>query len=159
MSRVLQINSGIKLLLARWFREDRPRPSRFVFPSAADPERPVSTSYMWRKVRGVLQRAGIHGPHAHPHTFRHSFVHMMTTLGVSSEVIAKFVGHRNVTTTTGTYGRLSTEEMGALAATCPLIGDDSAANELGERWRAVIRRLQRPYHFSERELQGLLRPA
>ena len=88
-----------RILLARWFREHRPPSSCYVFPSAAKPGTPVSTSYMWRLIRGVLARAGVSGSHAHPHTFRHTFVHMMTGLGVSADVVARFVGHRSVATT------------------------------------------------------------
>ena len=45
--------------------------------------------------------------------------------------------------------------MAALAEACPIIGDDRRDERLRERWRAVLRRLQRPYEFSEPELAGL----
>ena len=154
--RMLHLNACTRVLLARWFREDRPAPGRFLFPSPREPSNCISTSYMWRLLRTMFKRANISGSHAHPHTFRHTFIHMMSALGVKTEVIAKFVGHRSASTTAGTYSRMSTEEMEALAEACPIIGDSRREEHLKERWRQVLKHLQRPYEFSEREMCDLV---
>lgn len=80
---------------------------------------------------------------------------MMLALGVAAEVIAKFVGHRSVATTAGTYSRLTRDELGTIAASCPVIGDCDAPQNLRERWQTVMRSVVRPYEFSERECAGL----
>lgn len=76
--RTLALSSAVRILLARWFREDCPQVSgAFVFPAigrSSSPPCSTSTANMWAIIRKVLERAGIRGPHAHPHTFRHTFV-------------------------------------------------------------------------------------
>ena len=72
--RTLQVNGAVRVLLARWFRECRPADGPFLFPAPGDAARPLSTSSAWRTVKDVLRRADVRGAHAHPHTFRHTFV-------------------------------------------------------------------------------------
>ena len=74
-----------------------------MFPSPRRNDSPVSTSHAWHVVRGVLLRAGL--THGHPHTFRHTFVHMLSTMGVSLDLIARLLGHRHATLTAGVYNR------------------------------------------------------
>lgn len=82
VTRIIPVSGPVRMLLARWFREDCPSSSStFVFPgvqtpstSSATKDNCVSTSYVWNVVRKVLERAGVRGSHAHPHTFRHTFV-------------------------------------------------------------------------------------
>ena len=118
-----------RILLARWFREHRPPSSCYVFPSAAKPGNPVSTSYMWRLIRGVLARAGVSGSHAHPHTFRHTFVHMMTGLGVSADVVVRGVLFR----------RLRIRLFGAMTILILLVDDllGSHAGSVSDRFTAA----------------------
>ena len=76
--RTLHLNEGTRLMLARWYREyDAVAGSGYLFRSVRRPEQCVSSSAMWRSMRTVFRRAGLQGAaHAHPHTFRHTFVHI-----------------------------------------------------------------------------------
>lgn len=56
-------------------------------------------------------RAGVSGPHCHPHRARHSLAHMLWAHGNPVAVIAKFLGHRSIATTNQHYLRLSFAEV------------------------------------------------
>ena len=150
----------VRILLARYFREDRPPASPFVFPAPRDPQRKsLNTSTMWKMIKVILHRACVVGRHAHPHAFRHSYVHMMRLLGAEPDVIAKLVGHSSVATTERVYSRFSNDEMAALTASVPVFGGSIAEsrNALRDQWKAVAQRLNNPYEFSEREWKNLIR--
>lgn len=152
--RTLVLINPVRILLARYFREERPPLSPFVFPAPTRPtDKSVHPTNMWKTLRTVFRRAGVVGPHAHPHTFRHTYVHMMRLLGVETDIIAKLVGHANLRTTDRIYGRFDNDELTALTAGVPLLGGSVATDRvaLKERWRDVLRRLNGPYEFSERE--------
>lgn len=75
--RTLVLLAPVRILLARYFREDRPPPdSPFVFPAPRNVTHSLHTSNMAKRIHRVLRRANVRGGHAHPHTFRHTYVHM-----------------------------------------------------------------------------------
>lgn len=151
-----------------------------------------------------------------PHTFRHSFVHMLRMLGTPTEIIAKMVGHSSIQTTDRVYSRFVSQNqacvlcsamptprrLGPLRAvlrpcmrTCGAASslppfhcsvgpshrrawitpslthrvnhrlhtkslDKAGAKQrrgvdLRDQWKAVVRRINCPYEFSDREWQGL----
>lgn len=45
---------------------------RYLFPSRDHPDIHISTSTVRRAFRGIADRAGVQGPHVHPHTTRHT---------------------------------------------------------------------------------------
>ena len=147
----------VKILLARYFREERPPMSAFLFPAPTMPEKAVHQTNMWKTIKDIFRRAKVTGRHAHPHTFRHTYVHMLRLLGVPTDVIAKLVGHSNLQTTEKTYSRFEHDEMAALTASIPLFGSSVALerDSLKERWKTVQRRLLCPYEFSEKEWHRL----
>ena len=51
------------------------------------------------------------GDHCHPHAARHCVAHMLFAEGNPVALIAKFLGHRSISTTDRYYLRLSFEEM------------------------------------------------
>ena len=55
--------------------------------------------------------AGLTGSHRHPHNARHTVVHALFAHNNSLPLIAKFLGHRSVTTTDRHYLRLSFAEV------------------------------------------------
>ena len=151
--RTIILLAPVRLLLARYYREDRPPVTPLVFPSATDPHRSIHPTNMWKILRDVFRRAQVTGRHAHPHTFRHTYVHMMRMLGVDTDIIAKMVGHANMETTSRTYSRFNNDELTALTAGVPLFGG-SVANDrvaLKDQWKEVTARINCPYEFSERE--------
>lgn len=155
--RMLILIAPVKILIARYFREERPPMSAFLFPASTMPEKAIHQTNMWKTIKGIFQRAKVTGRHAHPHTFRHTYVHMLRLLGVPTDVIAKLVGHTNLQTTEKTYSRFEHDEMAALTASIPLFGSSVASERdtLKERWKVVQRRLMCPYEFSEKEWHRL----
>lgn len=85
----------LDLLRAHW-RSEKPR--GLLFPSAADPERPVSDSSVQRYVQKTQRRAGL-TKRVTPHTLRHSFATHLMEQGTSSRVIQVLLGHSHVRTT------------------------------------------------------------
>lgn len=153
--RNLVLLAPVRICLARYFREDqRDVTGCLVFPAARDPtQRSLHPTNMWQRIRVVLRRAGLTGPHAHPHTFRHTYVHMMRLMGVPTEIIAKMIGHANLQTTERVYSRFDPHELSSLAAGVPIFGGSVAAAQvsLRERWQEVVTRINCPYEFSEKE--------
>lgn len=96
--RTIRPTPCCRVLLARWYTQGRsthPKHthSSFVFPSlVGDEDRNVPPRHIWHVCRGLFARAGIQGPHAHPHSFRHTVVHPVCirwsnrrcTVGISS---------------------------------------------------------------------------
>ena len=73
----------VRVLLARWYvRGRRAAPTNgYVFPSPLQVtpegqprETHVASRHIWRVCRGLFDRIGLHGPHVHPHSFRHTVV-------------------------------------------------------------------------------------
>lgn len=63
------------------------------------------------RFNNACRRAGITGEHCHPHNARHTVAHMLFNEGNSIAMISKFLGHRNVNTTSSFYLKLSYEEI------------------------------------------------
>jgi hypothetical protein len=81
-TRVVVLTGAVRILVARRLRErsllgGSGSPHGYLFPGKGDGRRPSSTHALWNLCRGVFRRAGVRGPHVHPHTFRHTLVHLM----------------------------------------------------------------------------------
>lgn len=175
-----------RTLLARWYRQGRPPSStpptshhHYVFPSPApgnEPagSRPISTRHLFTVCRGIFERAGVRGAHAHPHTFRHTVVQdtgahgtgfgmlrmrtggvppMLFMSGSSFDAISKWIGHSSPLITSNVYGRLAEQDVEAsLSATVPFlsyggrVGADHH-DRVGavSEWKELVAFLQRPY--------------
>jgi integrase/recombinase XerD len=53
----------------------------------------------WRRVREVMAQAGIRGPHASPKGLRHGFGVAAVTSGVPLNLVQKWLGHAQLSTT------------------------------------------------------------
>lgn len=173
-ARAVFLTPACRILVARWEREtmhlrsdDRAASSSpFLFTSTARHSdgggarvpQPVSTSYLWKTCRVVFQRAGIAGPHVHPHTFRHTLVHLMYMGGTSFERIAKFIGHANASITSKVYGRLQHADMLSAVQGVPFLQDADSA-ERRQEWLAVGRLMRDPWPTAPEEWSGLERPS
>lgn len=154
--RNITINNTCRMLIARWCVDGRPQiligeaADRFVFPSSRLPNRCMSTRYAARVCNDVLTRANVHGPHAHPHSFRHTVVQMLHLNGMSFETIARWIGHRNPSTTSGVYGRLAHNDLQATLGKHVSFIQCEDVN-LEERWRSIASLLNKPYTFGDHE--------
>lgn len=74
-----------------------------------DTGKAISSRMVERMFRRVLQEIGITGKLC-PHSFRHSFIHRLATLGVPDAIIAQLVGH-STPTTIAHYTKLSRPEF------------------------------------------------
>ena len=53
----------------------------------------------WRAVQGVVAAAGLDGPHASPEGLRHSFGVAAVSAGIPLNLVRKWVGHVQISTT------------------------------------------------------------
>ena len=53
----------------------------------------------WRRVTEVMDEAGIHGPHATPKGLRHGFGVAAVTAGIPLNMVQKWLGHAQLSTT------------------------------------------------------------
>lgn len=58
---------------------------------------------LYWSLRAIASRAGIEGPHVHPHSFRHRLVGKLAAVGNPLELVSKFMGHRDTKTTAVFY--------------------------------------------------------
>ena len=123
-----------------------PSGSDYLFPSPRIPSHPISTSFVWKLCQRLLHRAGIRGPHAHPHTFRHTLIHLMYMGGTPFDHIAKFVGHANPNITSQVYGRLRYADMLSAIRGVPFLQDVSTTlQEHREEWIQLGHLLRDPW--------------
>jgi site-specific recombinase XerD len=85
----------LELLRAYW-RIGRPR--RWLFPSPADPTRPITTGAIRKPVRKVRAELGMTKP-VSCHTLRHSYATHLLERGVDLRVIQGLLGHRSLRST------------------------------------------------------------
>jgi hypothetical protein len=62
-------------------------------------------------VRRLASDAGIKEVHVHPHAFRHTLVGSLVSAGNSLDVVSKFMGHANASTTSYFYWLPTSEEL------------------------------------------------
>ena len=142
--RIVSLPKACRDLLADWLTKSSGHGRRLVFPSRRlSSARPVHKSSIWRVCRGVFQRAGLKGPHVHPHTFRHTVIKILHMSGVPFERIAKWIGHSNANITSNIYGRLKETELQQLVH--PPFADD-AHKTIGDEWKEVARLIRDPYN-------------
>jgi integrase/recombinase XerD len=60
---------------------------------------PLSRMTGWRRVRDVMAQAGIRGPHGSPKGLRHGFGVAAVTAGVPLNLVQKWLGHAQLSTT------------------------------------------------------------
>lgn len=160
--RTILLTPACRILVARWLRECHPQRiitnARFasqtqplttasatplpqvvyLFPSPVKVEVPVSTSFVWKLCRGIFRRARVQGSHVHPHTFRHTLIHLMYMGGTTFENIAKFIGHASANVTSAVYGRLRHLEVVGSIQGVPFLAN-AEAHEETTAWKDVNR--------------------
>jgi integrase/recombinase XerD len=65
----------------------------------------------WRAIHAIMQAAGLSGPHASPKGLRHGFGVAAVFAGIPLNLLQKWLGHAQLTTSTAIYANAtSTEE-------------------------------------------------
>lgn len=118
-------------------------PSPWCFPGRDDPVgAPISTSCARYAFTRVARRAGVVGPHVHPHTCRHTVSFALYALGNTVDQVAGFVGHRNPQVTLDVYIALSGSQRRGLVR-CPWLHQDAQGGADGADPGASLRALGR----------------
>ena len=153
--RVVSLNDNCRILLLKWWTTGgRPvSTSSYIFPRAGDPHVPVPTRNLWVTCKGVLSRCNIRGSVAHPHTFRHTLIHMAFHNGSSWDKIAKWIGHSSPNITANAYGNLQQEDiqssMSEVLEFIPEINTNSK-----EEWRRLPGLLDHPWPFRREDYEN-----
>lgn len=83
---------------------------QYVFPSRQGRSH-LTARHMRTLFYQLADRAGLVGPHVHPHACRHTVVHRLWYAGNSLAHISRFLGHESPTTTSKYYLRLAHREL------------------------------------------------
>jgi integrase len=76
---------------------------------------PWERTTAWRRVQAVMRDAGLHGPHATPKGLRHGFGVQAVNAGIPLNMVQKWLGHAQLTTTAIYADAVGAEEQ-AIAA-------------------------------------------
>lgn len=146
VARCLPLSDACRILVYRWMRSrGADNVSRYLFPSPRDPDRSMGLRTAWGVCADVLRRAGVRGPHAHPHTFRHTTVQILYLAGgLSFETIAKWIGHRSATTTSVIYGQIQQEDLCARLNGLPFVDDVGDGAERRAAWMGLAEAIRQP---------------
>ena len=111
--------------LETWVKHHRPSSSsRYLFPGRRGVDGHITTHTLRNSFRGMCRRAGLEGPHLHPHSIRHSYAHILLELGNDVDKVAKMLGHANSNTTEKFYLKESAAEA-ASRADIPWLNNDT----------------------------------
>ena len=83
----------------------------YAFPHATHKTLHIQPRHVRKKFMSIANRAGVYGPHVHPHTTRHTVIWTLWALGNPVEIISKFVHHSQSSTTMERYIRPTDEEI------------------------------------------------
>lgn len=87
--------------------------SKWMFPSKRKPEQPLDPSYVGKRFRGILDRAGC--PQVRFHDLRHTYATMALERGMDVKTLSMLIGHSTTATTLNTYSH-SNDAMKQAAA-------------------------------------------
>lgn len=114
--RQFVLGDAARDIVGAYVRDWHPCPtrSRWLFPSPSDPTRPVSPDTVNAVLRRACRRAGISGRHCHSHGVRKYVIcTLMSHPRNRLEDVAKWIGHRSIGTTFGTYWDATPTELAA----------------------------------------------
>lgn len=102
------LTPNTKLLLHKWITEHRKAHSQYLFPGRGD--NPISTNRIGKIIKEIGEKAGVTGPHVHPHALRHTFAHLLLESGNDPGLVSKMMGHSSSKTTEMYYLKESAVE-------------------------------------------------
>lgn len=145
--RRITLSDTCRILLVQWYTETGRWPVTSSSPTPLFPR--SGTHWIWQVCRGIFQRSGLgRVRHAHPHTFRHTVVHMLYMCGLPFDRISKWIGHSSVATTSGVYGRLRHDDIQTLVHGVPFVPSPTDAAQQRNSWMELAELLRAPYVFS-----------
>jgi site-specific recombinase XerD len=71
----------------------------------------IATNRIRSIIKQTIDSAGLKGKHLHPHSFRHSFAHILFECGNNVECISKMLGHSSTATTENYYLKENAAEV------------------------------------------------
>ena len=81
--------------------------SEWIFTDPLSPELPVAPPAAYRKMKQLLQKAGL--PNIRFHDLRHTFATHALTSGVDAKTLSGILGHTNASFTLDTYTHVTTD--------------------------------------------------
>lgn len=81
--------------------------TEWIFPSLLAPEKPVSPSAAYHRLKQILRSAGL--PDIRFHDLRHTFATHALTSGVDAKTLSGILGHTNASFTLDTYTHVTTD--------------------------------------------------
>ena len=81
--------------------------SQWIFPDPVKPEDPVDPNAAYRRMKTLLQRAGL--PSIRFHDLRHTFATHALTSGVDAKTLPGILGHTNASFTLDTYTHVTSD--------------------------------------------------
>ena len=81
--------------------------SEWIFTDPLRPELPVAPAAAYRKMKQLLQKAGL--PNIRFHDLRHTFATHALTSGVDAKTLSGILGHTNASFTLDTYTHVTTD--------------------------------------------------
>ena len=81
--------------------------SQWIFPDPVKPEDPVDSNAAYRRMKTLLQRAGL--PSIRFHDLRHTFATHALTSGVDAKTLSGILGHTNASFTLDTYTHVTSD--------------------------------------------------
>lgn len=154
--RRVKLSTGAKVMVSRVYKERTAlhidAACGYLFPGEGRSGH-ISTRKIWQICRGIFNRAGLHGAHLHPHTFRHTVVQLLHMKGTPWEDISKWIGHASVQITCGVYGNLKFHDLDKLVQGDD--GDKEAGKRAWTRAWGTIRYPEDLYHITAAEVKDL----
>lgn len=95
---------------------------------------PYTRGHIYQFIRSLAKRANITAVHVHPHAFRHTLVCKLVEVGNPIELVSKFIGHSNVSTTRDRYLTWTPDEV-----TAQLVNPFTAAYHMDEKKKITVR--------------------
>ena len=81
--------------------------SQWIFPDPVSPELPVPPASAYRRLKVLLQQAGL--PSIRFHDLRHTFATHALTSGVDAKTLSGILGHTNASFTLDTYTHVTSD--------------------------------------------------
>ena len=81
--------------------------TEWIFPSLLQPEKPISPSTAYQRLKVILKQAGL--PDIRFHDLRHTFATHALTSGVDAKTLSGILGHTNASFTLDTYTHVTTD--------------------------------------------------
>jgi len=104
------INSSVAELIEEWVVKHRRGASEFLFPTSSAAGH-LSTNAVRKRFAVLCQKAGLTGPHLHPHALRHSYAHILLNCGNDVTTISKLLNHAGTHITEKYYLKESIDEV------------------------------------------------